>query len=406
MKTRLLIFGLILIGFVSVTALSHSLLAADEPSRETLVKANNTFAFDLYNKLAVDPGNLFCSPYSISVALAMTSAGARGDTAAQMVRALHFDAVANPHAALADLTNAFNAKGKIYRLAIANALWGQTGYLFQADFLALMKRYYGAGFRQVDYVDDGRREQARRAINRWVADQTQQKIQNLIQPRILNALTRLVLTNAIYFKGKWAQQFKPADTRELPFYLSDREKITVPLMRQKEEFKYTEDAAAQFMELPYQGGDLSMALILPRPEVGLKKLEEQLTPAKLQKWLSQSDAREVEVFLPRFKLEQSIQLNEVLKGLGVVDAFDDSLADFSGMAPQKGLYITNVIHKAFVDVQEEGTEAAAATAVIMGAKAMPPQKKLIFRADRPFVFLIRDNRSGSILFMGRCMDPR
>lgn len=404
-RLRSIVFGCILLIFC--TGVTVQIFAADKAEIGVLVKGNNSFAFDLYSKLANNNGNLFFSPYSISSALAMTYAGARGETAIQMAKTLHFSLKPERlHPALADLTATFNAKGKSYQLSVANALWGQTGYNFLPEFLKTTKKYYGAGFKEVDYVDEGKREQARQTINKWVEERTNNKIKELIKPKILDALTRLVLTNAIYFKGKWELQFKPEDTQDLPFHISAEEKKNVPMMRQTAKFKYTENGQAQVLELPYTGGDLSMVVLLPRANYGLAKLEESLCPENIQSWLSQLSKEKVRVFLPRFKLEKDFVLNEKLQDLGMIDAFDENTADFSGMTPKRQLYITKVIHKAFVEVNEEGTEAAAATAVIMGTKSAMIDNTPVFRADRPFVFLIRDLRSGSILFMGRMADPR
>ncbi|MEW6229087.1 MAG: serpin family protein [Bacillota bacterium] len=378
--------------------------AIDKADIDSIVAGNNSFAFDLYRQLARDKGNLFFSPYSISSALAMTYAGARGETAKQMADVLHFSlAPERLHPVFSDLTGMFNAGGKSYQLSVANALWGQVGYKFLPGFLDITNKYYGAGFKEVDYVKA--REQARQTINKWVEAKTNDKIKNLIQPDDLSTLTRLVLTNAIYFKGKWEIQFKPEATKPMPFYMSAKEKVDVPMMHQVAKFNYAENDQAQILEMPYTGGDLSMVVLLPKPGYELAKLEDMLRPEVIRSWLSQLSKKEVEVFLPRFKLEERFVLNEELHGLGMIDAFDKVAADFSGMTPGPDLYISMVIHKAFVEVNEEGTEAAAATAVIMDTKAMILDKPPVFRADRPFVFLVRDLRSGSILFMGRLANP-
>lgn len=381
------------------------LVAADKDNINAIVAGNNAFACSLYLELAKDKGNLFFSPYSISSALAMTYAGARGETARQMSEALHFSlAPEKLHPAFADMQKAINTGGKGYELAVANALWGQAGYNYQPEFLNIINKYYGAGFKPVEYTDDRKREQTRRKINRWVEGKTRRKIKDLIKPDILNALTRLVLTNAIYFKGQWESQFKLKDTQNMPFYVRAGEVKQVPMMFQKAKFHYLADDQAQIIELPYKGGDLAMAIVLPRPEIGLEALEASLTPEKVQNWLSGLAQAEVKVYLPRFRLEQSFTLNDPLKSLGMNDAFDMLKADFSGMTSVNRLYITNAIHKAFVEVNEAGTEASAATAIIMGVKALKPEA--IFRADRPFLFMIRDRRTGSILFMGRLAEPR
>lgn len=404
---RATLWGLFLI-LLLVSAGISPLFAADKPDLTLLVKGNTDFAFALYSQLAQDKGNLFFSPFSISSALAMTYAGARGETAKQMAEVLHFaQAGADLHPAFSQLTARLNAGGKNYQLSVANALWGQAGFKFRPEFLDINNRYYGAGFKPVDYIKDANREKTRQTINRWVEKKTQNKIKELIKPDILTALTRLVLTNAIYFKGQWQTQFKAADTKPMPFYISNTEKTAPPTMSLlKTKFNYAENDQAQILEMPYKGGDISMVILLPRAEVGLTKLEGDLQAEKIQSWLARLSSTKVDVYLPRFKLEKDVSLNEKLKSLGMTDAFDAAKADFSGMAPGNQLYITSVIHKAFVEVNEEGTEAAAATAVVVGLKSAAPDRPVVFRADHPFIFLIRDNRSGGILFMGRLVDPR
>jgi serpin B len=369
-----------------------------------LVSGNNTFALDLYRKLAEEKGNLFLSPYSISSALAMTYAGARKETARQMVTTLHFNlSQERLHPAFYSLSKLLQPTGKDYQLSIANALWGQKGYKFMKDFLDITNKYYEAGFKEVDYIDDVAREQTRQMINKWVEEQTNDKIKNLIGPRDLTYLTRLVLTNAIYFKGKWELQFKPENTKIMPFYITEKDTVDTPIMYQRAEFKYTEDNDVQVLELPYAGGDLSMVIILPKFNIPLSRIEEDLSMERLESWLSELSKQEVDVYIPRFKLESRFILNEPLQKLGMVDAFDEDLADFSGMTTQSKLHISKVIHQSFVEVNEEGTEAAAATAVIMGTKAVIFRP--VFQANRPFIFLIRNLRSGSILFIGRLVEP-
>jgi len=380
---------------------------------DSVVAGNNSFAFDLYRQLKAGSGNFFFSPYSISSALAMTYAGARGETARQMADVLHFTlAPERLHPAFSDLTGLFNtgaggtSGGGAYQLSVANALWGQIGYEFLPEFLLITNKYYGAGFKEVDYTEDENREKARQTINEWVEGKTNGKIKDLIQPSDLSALTRLVLTNAIYFKGKWETPFQPESTKSMPFYLATGQKVDVPMMYQAGKFNYAENDQVQILEMPYAGGDLSMVVLLPKPECGLGKLEAALSTELVRSWLSRLSKQKVEVYLPRFKVEKRFLLNKQLKDLGMVDAFDQDLADFSGMAPVRELYISTVIHKAFVEVNEEGTEAAAATAVVMSGKGLLSDEPHVFRADRPFVFLIRDLRSGCILFMGRLADPK
>lgn len=367
-----------------------------------VVEGNNAFAFDLYARLKIKEGNLIFSPYSISTALAMTYAGARGETAAQMEKTLRFALGQEKlHPAMADLVDDLNARGGEgeYELVVANRLWGQTGYRFLDPFLALNRAYYGAGLEQVDFARAT--EGARKTINAWVEKQTRDKIKELLKPRVITPLTTLVLTNAIYFKGSWANEFKKERTADAPFHVTPRETVAVPMMRQTVKFGYTETHGMQVLEMPYVGDDLSMVILLPRKADGLAEIEASLGCANLKTWVSRLRKQKVAVFMPRFKIEFGLDLAKTLKAMGMPLAFGGG-ADFSGMDGTRALYISAVIHKAFVDVNEEGTEAAAATAVVMTKNG---SRTPVFRADRPFLFLIRDRATGSVLFIGRVTDP-
>lgn len=366
-------------------------------------RAANEFACRMFSQLAQGEGNSFFSPFSISSALTMTYAGARGRTAEQMAAVLGFSLPKDRlYPALSELQTRFNAKGKPYQLHVANALWAQAGYPFAPDYLRIVKTYFEAGLQEVDYVNDANREKARRTINAWIEERTADKIKELIKTGILNDLTRLVLTNAIYFKGDWELQFDKADTRKMPFAVSKTEKTDVPMMRRSAEFGYAETARVQVLEMRYAGGDLSMVVLLPTEASGVGELLEVL-PRKLDGWLAALSEEKINVYLPRFKLEQEFVLNNALIALGMVDAFSENDADFSGMSTRGGLYFSKVIHKAFVDVNEEGTEAAAATGATLSLTAFAPPR--VFKADHPFLFLIRDLRTGTILFMGRMARP-
>jgi serpin B len=367
-----------------------------------LVNGNNQFAFDLYGRLRAEPGNLFFSPSSISTALAMTYGGARAETATQMADVLHFDLAQDRlDTAFAALLDRLGVTKQGIEVRIANRLWGQAGYRFLPTYLQLAKEHYGAELGQVDFAQQT--EAVRQEINAWVEEQTNDKIKDLIPAGVLNQLTRLVLTNAIYFKGDWAARFDKQATEELPFHLSADEKVDVPMMFQNGEFKYGAVDDVQILELPYIGSGFSMFVMLPKDVAGLAPVEEKLTPDNLGKWLSAPRKQKVDVYLPKFTMTSQFSLNGVLQAMGMTAAFDSDTADFSGMTGKKGLYLTAVIHKAFVDVNEEGTEAAAATGVVVGVKSI--QVTPAFRADHPFVFLIRDNQTESILFMGRLADP-
>jgi len=390
----------VLIIVFAYSSLSSESFSADNSN--SVAPSINKFAFDLYGKLKGNEGNLFFSPYSISSALAMTYAGARGDTEKQMAEVLHFELGQNIHPLFSELAKKLTSKASAssYQLYIANALWGQEGYPFLEDFIELNRKFYGAGLHAVDFI--GGTEEARKTINRWTEEKTEEKIKELIKPGVLDVLTRLVLTNAIYFKGNWATQFDKEATKDLAFHLTEGEKKDVPTMYQMGEFSYMQTEAIECLALPYGKGDLSMVILLPREIDNPSSLEENLSPANLEAWLSSLRKQEVNVYLPRFKVEAAFALKEQLTLLGMSDAFSDE-ADFSGIDGTQKLKVTDVIHKAFVTVDEEGTEAAAATAVVVAIKAIV--SKPIFRADHPFVFLIRDNQSGCILFLGRVVDP-
>jgi serpin B len=370
---------------------------------EAVVQGNAAFALDLYSKLRVTDGNLFFSPFSISTALAMTYAGARGDTQTQMADALHFisdqDQLHQGFALIAKGLNDAEKKGHI-RLKIANAIWPRKGYRLLKAFLALTRKFYGVQVNPVDYKDE---EKARYTINAWVEDKTESKIKELIASGVLDGATRLVLVNAIYFKGDWAHQFDPALTSPAEFQVVPGRPVQVPMMTVRHSFRYVEGQDVQILELPYAGGDLSMLVLLPKEVDGLAKLEEYLAAENLDGWVKNLADTEVDVSLPRFELTFPFRLDDTLKSMGMPDAFSDQ-ADFSGMDGTRQLFIGAALHKAFVAVNEQGTEAAAATAVVMLTKAVfiPP---VVFRADHPFIFLIRENGTGSILFIGRVMNP-
>jgi serpin B len=333
----------------------------------------------------------------------MTYAGARGETAAQMAGTLHFGLPPERlHPAFGGLVQQINGAGgkRKYQLRTANRLWGQKDYGFLPDFLKLTEANYGAGLKEVDFIKAT--EQARKMINAWVEKQTQDKIKELIQPGILNVDTRLVLTNAIYFKAAWMRPFAEKSTVKGDFHVSADKKVTVPLMRGGVRTNYFKGDGFEALDLPYESHDLSMVIFLPG-QGGLAEFEKRLTPANLQGWLGKLRDHRVDVTLPKFKVTAEFMLKDTLSRLGMPLAFDRRKADFSGMTTRERLFISHVIHKAFVDVNEKGTEAAASTAVVMERLSAPPPAT--FRADRPFVFFIRDNRTGSILFAGRVTDP-
>jgi len=374
-------------------------------SQDSVVKGINAFGFDLYpwltrGKLA---SNIFFSPFSISGGLVMTYTGARGTTARQMARVLHVTGSKGRFQRIyAELLKRLEvlSTGKGEDLRMANALWGQKGYGFLLDFKETVKKYYAGGFHEVDFARD--LEGARSRINNWIEKKTEKKIKNLIAQGDIDPLTRLVLTNAVYFKGTWAAQFGEEKTKLMPFHVSPEKSVSVPMMYQKGIFPYYRDKNVQALELPYAGGALSMVILLPVDRGGLPDLERHFNGQDLDRWLSRLRKREIEVSLPRFRLKAKYYLARDLAAMGMADAFSDR-ADFSGMTGKKDLRISKVIHQAFVEVNEKGTEAAASTAVTMRLKAV--FREPVFKADHPFLFLIRHNKTGLILFMGRLVEP-
>jgi len=418
-----LIVVLVLVLLLPVMAcdqqVAGELLMSDKP-RETspdvsegdlsmLIEGNSAFAFDLYRALKQEEGNLFYSPHSISVALAMTYAGARGDTAEQMAATLQFLLEQERlHPAFnwldAELANrGEGAQGKDdegFRLNIVNAIWGQKDYGFLSDFLDVLAQNYGAGLRILDFINET--EESRLAINDWVSDQTEGRIEDLIPQGAIDALTRLVLTNAIYFNAAWAYPFDGDITADGPFYLIDGGQVTVPMMKQTEAFGYTDGEGYQAIELLYDGDELSMVIMLPE-DGQFEVFEEGLQADKVSDIIGGLELTEVALTMPQFEFDSEFSLKDTLAGMGMPVAFSGT-ADFSGMTGGRDLFISEVLHKAFVSVDEAGTEAAAATAVIMKETAMPGQPAEV-TIDRPFIFLIRDIETGAILFVGRVMDP-
>ncbi len=418
------------INHISVLAVlimvSANSLSMDNPktkenmNKKIIVEGNNKFALELFAKLQIAKGNLFFSPYSISTALAMVHAGARNETESQMAGVLHFpvsadrrtDSSSRPLSDRQQFASSFgniikdlNNRGQkgSYTLTVANALWGQKDYGFLEEFLELIETSYDGRLNEVDFVRAA--ETARKTINAWVEKKTNNKIKKLISEGVLDSMTRLVLTNAIYFKGNWARQFKENRTKDAPFTLSDGRKIDVAMMNQKAEFGYMETDTFQALELPYVDDELSMVILLPKKYDTLDEFEKTLTPDNLTQWLAKIHKREVVVFVPKFKMTSQFSMATVLKSMGMKDAFSSN-ADFSGINGKRDLFISAVIHKAYVEVNEEGTEAAAATGVVMRLTSIGPAPIPVFRADHPFLFLIRDNLTGSILFIGRVANPK
>ena len=400
----------VVLGLLGSSLLSAGRVwAAEQVSdadRRAVVAANSEFGLDLYAKLRTADGNLFYSPYSVSDALAMTYAGARGATADEMAGALRFSlAPARLHPAFGDLIREINGAGtkRKCELYTANALWSQKGYPFVADFQQVAKDSYGAALEEVDF--QRATETARRTINAWVEKQTQDKIKDLLKEGVLGPDTVLVLTNAIYFKGAWMHVFRPARTAPADFVRGAKGTVpNVPLMRQEQVHRYLDGDTFQALELPYEANELSMIIFLPRTVDGLAEFEKTLTASRVRDWLARMAPQEVDVAVPRFKATAEFTLAQPLGELGMRRMFSHA-ADFSGMVKGPGVHVGAVVHKAYVDVHEKGTEAAAATGVMMALESARRRRPAVFRADHPFFFLIRDNRTESILFVGHLTNP-
>ncbi len=381
---------------------------------EQLVAGNTAFAFDLYQAVRASDGNLVYSPFSISLAFAMTYAGARGETASQMSDVLNYTLPEDQfHPAFnaldLDLANRPEQAAGVdederFELSIANALWGQEDWPFLPEFLDLLAANYGAGMRLVDF--ENATESARRQINDWVSDQTKKRIKDIIPPGLLDPSTRLVLANAIYFKATWEHEFDPNETSDEPFYLLNGETVSVEMMGMEtgETYAYAAGDGWQAIALPYKGGLTDMVIIVP--DAGnFEAFESTLTAERYNEILAALEPQEVLLSMPKFTFETQYGLSDTLIQMGMSDAFDPALADFSGMDGQRILYIGDALHKAFIAVDEKGTEAAAATIIIMMAGAMMPEG-VVLTIDRPFFFAIRDVPTGTVLFMGRVVDPR
>lgn len=381
----------------------------------SMAAANNAFAWQLYDALGGGNDNLFFSPYSIHAALSMTREGARGTTAQEMDRVLHLAGRApgpGYRALLRDLTpgqvrEGFGEDAKqvaAYEIDVANALWGQAGFAFEAPFLAALEKDFGAPLEQIDFAQSAA---ARKRINDWVAKQTRDKIEDIVPPDMPDPLTRLVLANAIYLKAPWAHPFKERMTKEGTFTALDGTASEAPFMRRIGRYRHAELDGVQVLEMPYRANQLSMVVFLPRAQDGVKALEQRLVGGQLAGWEGKLESALVDVRFPKFAFTTSLELRRALTALGMPTAFDAQNADFSGMTKKEPLFIGAVLHKAFIGVDEEGTEAAAATVVIMrkGGRAPQPEEPIVFDADHPFVFVIRHRTTGAILFTGRLAKP-
>ena len=384
---------------------------------EQLVKANNEFAIELYKELQSDTKNLFFSPFSIATAFAMVYEGAKGETASQIESVFHFPTDdLTRRASYARMLNTVNKGGGEYKLETANGLWLQEDYQFLNEYKEIVNTRYIGEIKNLDFKNEP--VKASREINKWAAKNTNNKIPTIVQPENFNKYTRAVLTNAIYFKGEWIEQFDKDDTKDEDFFITPTQSTRVPMMGLFEEsFNYVERDGVQIIELPYKGDKISMLIMLPRLEGGesrfnsygettnMTQLEAMLNESKLREWREELRIQELNVFLPKFTFETSYKLADIFKEMGMVLPFEERKADFSGIDGTELLYIDEVLHKAFVDVNEEGTEAAAVTAIVMN---VPTSARIThtFRADHPFVFIIQEQNSGNILFMGKVNNPQ
>ena len=368
----------------------------------------NPFGDSLYAELAGNtPGNFVVSPYSVHSVMSMVAAGAAGDTKSQMINALRLpngDADRNATAkAIMDRIAALGARGDV-TLESANRVWVQASYPLLPAFTREIEKTFGAGFASADFVNAA--EPTRKAINDWVEKITRNRIKDLIPSGVLTPLTRMVLVNAVYFYGTWDVPFSEKSTRPMPFFTAPGQSHDTPMMYAKlEGIGYREEAGLQVCELPYKGRTLSMVVLLP--EAGqIGALEQRVGKEGFNAVCGTLGAQTVHVTLPKFKIESQFGLNEPLVKLGMRDAFSAGDADFSGMTGTRDLFVSTVIQKAFIEVNEKGTEAAAATGVVMALRSMPIEKRIEFRADRPFLFALRDRETGLVLFMGRVADPK
>ena len=377
----------------------------------SLNEGNREFAYDLYHSVRHEEGNLFFSPYSISIALAMTYAGASGDTEMQIKETMSFSLPQDRlHPAFNVLDQTLVQRGQEakakddqgFRLNIVNAIWGQEGYEFLIEYLDTLAMNYGAGIWLLDFVGDP--EGSRNTINQWVSDQTEGRIDELIPQGIIDSLTRLVLTNAIYFNAAWEYPFDESWTKPGIFHTQAGEQVEVPMMKKAKCFAYDSGDGYQAVELPYSGRELSMLILVP--DGGrFDEFENSLDRDFVENVVDRLDQKQIALWMPKFEFEDRLRLADTLSAMGMPAAFSMQ-ADFSGMDGTKDLFIMDVIHQAFVSVDEAGTEAAAATAVVMPLKSAQIEDPVELNIDRPFIFLIRDKLTDTILFLGRVADPR
>jgi serpin B len=396
---------LLLLVFPLVFGGADGMLSSASQSVQAIVEANNRFAIKLYRfyREKYKDDNIFFSPFSISSAFSILYEGARGKTAEEIKNVFGLPTRANARReGYLSLYEEMNKPEKKYELSLANALWVQKDYRFLKEYLNLIEKYYRGKATNLDFRKDP--EGSRQIINKWVEEKTKEKIKDLLPQGSIDSLTRMVITNAIYFKGLWIFPFDKKKTSDADFKISPEKIVKVKMMSlpRPQRFNYAETEELQILEMLYEGDELSMLVLLPK-ENSLEKLEKELSLENLNKWRDMLQSKEVVVYFPKLKIVRKYAMVDDLKKMGMPSAFDPSKADLSGLTGKKDLFVTAVYHQAYVDINEEGTEAAAATGIVVGRTAV--EKRIIFRADHPFIFLIQDRRNGNILFMGRVYNP-
>ena len=423
-KPLLIITAILLVAIVGATT-THFLFPYEptqppevldvnitEHDIEEVELANNMFGFDMLNELrlgASEKGeeneNIFYSPYSIFSALVMTYEGAQGQTAKEMKSLFYFPDNEILRSGFADIYSTINDEGRNYELRTGNALWIKEDYELLDEYTQTVEDYYGGKSTNLDFRNQN--EVSRQTINKFIEEQTNDRIKNLIPENHLPKDTKLVLTNAIYFLGNWKYEFDPEKTREEDFWITPDESIGVEMMTMSPDvarFNYTENDELQMIELPYEGGGVSMFIILPENEIN--DISHKLNNDEVEELMDEMRRRELsEISIPKFEIETDYNLNNVLSSMGMPSAFSEGTADFSGITGGRDLFIDSVLHKAFIEVDEEGTEAAAATGVVMRPTSAPSQPPPSFIANNPFVFFIRDNKTETNLFAGIVKDP-
>jgi serine protease inhibitor len=366
---------------------------------ERASESNNLFALKLYAALGAGKGNVVVCPFGVSMALGMVAAGARGKTAEELMSTAFAGATKDSlHPGLAGLRDDLTSRAaKAGELIIANRLWAQKGYEFTPEFRGLMEKFYGAGIAQTDFAAA---EAARAEINKWGEGATKGKIKETIPAGGLTAQTRLVLADAVYFLGKWDKPFDQKKTRDRDFHLSAKETASVPTMYQEQRFRTASGPGVRLLELPYAGNDMALVILLPTEIDGLPKLEKSLALASLHNWLAALKPQYLDVEMPKFKITSQLDLGATLKSIGLKQTMSPA-ADLSGMTGKRDLFLSAAIQQAFIEIAETGTEAGAVTAMAVAADGNPH-----FTVDHPFLFILRDTKTGTILFMGRVVDPR